>query len=300
MKLCASHALLATAVILAGCSFGPQLQTRLPQVRDVPVLANLTPQQAFANGRTYLASKQYGLAIELFKSAKRDPALAVDSLNGLAIAYDGIGRGDLAERYFQEALAVRSDDARTRRNLANFYATSGQKKKRAALLADKMPAVTAIASGDSANFSKDSGSAAAVSVPPKTAHAPAAATLQSLSPLGSVFRPLLASFTPNALESEAPLAEYRPGTIDCLTGDAVAADATGSGPMTIYRLSIGEVFITARPRDAICDVDAENGSRGERDTISNTEYLGMVAAYLDRLNRSQMLAELAVFQHGST
>lgn len=300
MKLCASHAFLATAAILAGCSFGPPLQTRLPQVRDVPVLANLTAQQAFANGRTYLASKQYGLAIELFKSAKRDPALAVDSLNGLAIAYDSIGRGDLAERYFQEALAVRSDDARTRRNLAKFYATSGQEKKRAALLADKMSTVTVAASSDSANFSRDSGSAAAVLVSPKAAHAPAVAALQSLSPLGSVFRPLFASFTPNALESEAPLAEHRPGTIVCLTGDAVAADATGNGPMTMYRLSIGEVFITARPLDAICGVEAENTSRGERDTISNTEYLGMVAAYLDRLNRSQMLAELAVFQHGST
>lgn len=302
MKLRTSHTAFATLTILAGCSLGPQLQTRMPQVRDVPVIANLTPQAAYANGRTYLATKQYGLAIELFKSAKRDPALEVDSLNGLAIAYDGIGRGDLAERYFQEALAVRTDDTRTRRNLANFYASSGQEKKREALLSDKLPMAVAQRDegGEDTGHPDVDGAAAVRPASLQAAGVPAMATIKALSPLGSVFQPLLASFVRSAAESEPPPTSDQPGTVVCLTDSSSPDSGIADGPMTMYRLSIGEVFITARPRDAICDAQVEGAPQAAPDRISNSEYLGMVAAFLDRVNRSQMLAERSGFQHGST
>ena len=122
-------------MVVAGCSFGPRFDAAMPQVRSVPVLADLTPAQSLVQGRTYLAARQYGLAIELFKTAARDPVQRADSLNGLAVAYDGIGRADLAERYFQEALAARPGDPRLRANLARFYAVSGQSDKRRDLLA---------------------------------------------------------------------------------------------------------------------------------------------------------------------
>ena len=95
----ALRAILLGTLAVAGCSLGPRFEASLPQVRNVPVVANL------ARGRSFLGARQYGLAIELFKSASRDPALRTESLNGLAVAYDAIGRRDIAERYFEEALA---------------------------------------------------------------------------------------------------------------------------------------------------------------------------------------------------
>lgn len=283
----------SVAVLLAGCSFGPKLQTRLPQVRDVPVLAGLSPQESLARGRTFLASKNYGLAIELFKTAGRDPALEVDSLNGLAIAYDGIGRADLAERYFQKALALRSDDERTRRNLATFYATSGQQEKRRALLASaeaKPTAEKAVGASDEA--APGPVFAAIVAAPAETV---SRAGLDAFSPLGSAFRPLLVSAS---LPSSRPATTDRPGAsraaVVC-TGDlAGAASTPADGTMIIFRLSVGEVFIAAQPAGETCYLDggAAAAAPAQQVAISNKDYLGLLAAYLDQMNRMQRFAEL--------
>lgn len=284
----------SVAVLLAGCSFGPKLQTRLPEVRDVPVLAGLSPQESLARGRTFLASKNYGLAIELFKTAGRDPALEVDSLNGLAIAYDGIGRADLAERYFQKALALRSDDERTRRNLATFYAMSGQQEKRRALLASeavKPAAEKALAMSD--EVAPGAVFAASVAAPAETV---SRAGLDSFSPLGSAFRPLLVSASlPSSRPAIAGRAGSLPVAVVC-TGDRPDAAATpNDGTMTIFRLSVGEVFIAAQPAGETCYLDGGTAvAPAQQVAISNKEYLGLLAAYLDQMNRMQRFAELSL------
>lgn len=283
------------AVLLASCSFGPQLQTRLPQVRDVPVLAGMGPQESLARARTFLASKNYGLAIELFKAAGRDPALEVDSLNGLAIAYDGIGRADLAERYFQKALALRSDDDRTRRNLATFYATSGQQEKRRALLAS-VPTKPAIASAVAADAEMPQRAALDGTVTIPAAATASVAGLDTLSPLGGAFRPLLVNAS---LPSSRPVlaGAARPTQVSVVcTGDRPgSAPAPSDGTMTIFRLSVGEVFIAAQPAGESCYLDGGPGvAPVQQAAISNTQYLGLLAAYLDQLNRMQQVAELSV------
>lgn len=291
MKLQMRNAILIAAVSVTGCSLGPHLQTALPQVRDVPVLAGLSPNESLVRGRTFLASKQYGLAIELFKTASRDPALAADSFNGLAVAYDGIGRSDLAERYFQRALASRPDDQRTRRNLAAFYANSGQEDKRRQLLAGATPVAPRI-TVDAASTVEEGPVLANLpaSLPPvQFAAVPA---LQTRSPLGAAFRPLLAgALVPS---SPAPAAVSGEVSIVCSKKDGAPA---GEGPMTIFRISIGEVFITAQPAGSNCVVEGATVPETVAATsapMGNKEYLGLVAAYLDRLNAMQAAADVSL------
>lgn len=278
------------ACVLASCSFGPRLQSALPVVRDVPVLAGLSPAESLARARTYLTSRQYGLAIELFRAAGRDPALEIDSLNGLAIAYDGIGRRDLAERYFQKALASRTGDERTRRNLAAFYAASGQSEKRQALLADAAAApidTQAAAVTSEPSFPPAPGSAA-------RPVAAANADLRITSPLGESFAPLLvkAGFSDEASPLPASLSDDL--SIACL-GNSAAARRDADGAMRMFRISIGEVYIATEPGGTSCALAPQAGDPASgAGTMSNTAYLELLAAYLDRLNRLNLFAELAL------
>lgn len=270
---------LIAVALLAGCSFGPRFQTSMPQVRDVPVLANLSPRESLARGRSFLASKQYGLAIELFKGASRDPALKAESLNGLAIAYDAIGRRDLAERYFQRALAANPSDGRVRRNLAALYASIGQQDKERELLANpaepKPSRRVAIA---------------AVGLPPMPR--PKVATLEQRSPLGGIFEPLLVKAVgqvPNVTASSASavIAPSDDTTIMCISKSGESLSAGGDTPLQIFRINMGAVFIAAKPVGATCFADdGELAARfsGNTATMSNKEYLGLIAAYLERLN----------------
>jgi tetratricopeptide (TPR) repeat protein len=281
-------------MVLASCSFGPRLQSALPVVRDVPVLAGLSPQDSLARARTYLASRQYGLAIELFRAAGRDPALELDSLNGLAIAYDGIGRGDLAERYFQKALALRTDDPRTRRNLSAFYAASGQQAKRQALLADAnidRPAEATVAIADT--FVAEAKLPTPASVGPGSS-APNMAHLRAPSPLGGAFQPLIVKA---GLSGRAPLAQASPSSdpsIICTGSPGAAKTPSAGDPMTMFRISVGEVFITTQPDGTSCAVAESVTALRDPQGMSNKQYLGLVAAYLDQLNRLQLFAQLAL------
>lgn len=281
MKLQKRQAIVLPVIALASCSFGPRLETSMPQIRSVPVLAGLSPTESFARARTFLASKQYGLAIELYKAASREPTLTAESLNGLAVAYDGIGRRDLAERYFQRALAARPGDERTKRNLAAFYAASGQDGKRRELLAEAAPAPTAPLDVQAER------PLAAFAEAPAARIAPAVA-LDLRSPLGSTFRPL----TVQATRAAEPVREAAPHavpetTIVCTSSGDGGRPMPDDGGAEIFRVSIGEVFIMTRPRGASCSVQPgiEAGAPGDdRPSLSNRDYLGLVADYLDRLN----------------
>jgi len=274
---------IVAAMVLASCSFGPHLRSALPVVKDVPVLAGLSPAQSLERARTFLASKQYGLAIELFKAAGRDPALEVDSLNGLAIAYDGIGRRDVAERYFQKALALRTDDQRTRRNLATFYAASQQSQKRRSLLADGSGAPA----GEPVGTLPPSAIEPELSVEPRLAeHVSAAAggELRRPSPLGASFRPLLIEARLSGPPAAAVPSSADEMSIACLT-DADPADSGDEGEMRMFRISVGEVFIATQATGTVCSVVPESASTLARPAgMSNKAYLGLVAAYLEQIN----------------
>jgi len=106
--------------LLSGCSGLFRHRTHaavdLPDRQPVEVMA----ETQIAAGRAALVSGQYGAAVSAYRNARLSPAHAPEAYNGLAVAYAGIGRPDLAERYFRQAVAMAPDDRWFRTNLARF------------------------------------------------------------------------------------------------------------------------------------------------------------------------------------
>ena len=127
-------AMLPAIALLGGCQsvFGisraPKTEVIVPKAED--------PQQYAAaqldEGRRQLDQQQYGLAIMAFRNSQRFPGFAAASHNGLAISYAQLGREDLAERYFRQAIAEAPEDPRYQGNLARFEtATAGSARRNA-------------------------------------------------------------------------------------------------------------------------------------------------------------------------
>lgn len=76
-------------------------------------------------GRANLAAGRPASAIVAFRQASYDARFAGEAYNGMAIAFDQIGRADLAARYFARAMAAAPGDERFVRNLAKFEARTG-------------------------------------------------------------------------------------------------------------------------------------------------------------------------------
>lgn len=112
----------ALLTLLTGCQsiFGHHA-ARL-DVRPVGEAQNsATAAIALEKGRQSLTQGEVASAIVAFRTASLDPATAAPAHNGLAVAYALLGRGDLAERYFEQAIAEDSSDQRFAANLARFY-----------------------------------------------------------------------------------------------------------------------------------------------------------------------------------
>lgn len=285
------HALIVCTFAVAGCSVGPRFEAALPQVRDVPVVANLPPSEALVRGRSFLGARQYGLAIELFKNARRDPALRTDSLNGLAVAYDAIGRRDIAERYFEEALASQPADERTRRNLARFYAATGQTEKQRAILSEA-PEFAMAATDDSASIEPKPAAHDGNSVSPTRT----TLSIEQQSPLSPLLPPMRVRASlpmPGASTRMAPAPDGKPeDVVECRVDHAEDDGNTPAG-MRMLRLNIGEVFITAEPSGTTCRAGTVGNQTSVEPETSNGEYLGRIAAYLDRINRQAAAEEIA-------
>ncbi|HEV7232720.1 MAG TPA: tetratricopeptide repeat protein, partial [Sphingorhabdus sp.] len=72
----------------------------------------------FQRGRAQLDAGLDALAIESFRAETRINPDSADAYNGLAVAYGRIGRDDLAQRYFETALAKDPMNAKASANLA--------------------------------------------------------------------------------------------------------------------------------------------------------------------------------------
>lgn len=71
-------------------------------------------------GRAQLDAGLDALAIESFRTEIRQNPESADAYNGLAVAYGRIGRPDLAQRYFETALAKEPTNAKVQANLAKL------------------------------------------------------------------------------------------------------------------------------------------------------------------------------------
>ena len=136
LKLNARKAVTATAIVaaslgLSGCQalFGPSTASR-GEAQNVDMGDYF--EGRLAVGRYYLEKGLTTQAITSFRQASYDPRFAGEAYNGMAIAYDQLGRSDLAHRYFSMAVASAPGDDRFSRNLARF-------ENRTPVLPDALP-----------------------------------------------------------------------------------------------------------------------------------------------------------------
>lgn len=110
--------------LLAGCQSFSSNSSRMQA--GIRVAEQADPKtaaaQQLAEGRAALDTQNYAAAVAAFRNAAFDPALAASAHNGLAVAYAGIGRNDLAARYFRMAIAEDPDNPRYQANLARVEA----------------------------------------------------------------------------------------------------------------------------------------------------------------------------------
>lgn len=160
-------AALAMFGLLNGCATSPGLLGIRP-VGDAAV-----GQTSVAAGNALVARGQYGLAVAAYRRVLRlDPANS-HALEGLAISYELLGRADLADRYYQEALALAPRNPRIYRNFAAFLHAQRRDGDAEQLMADMRIALPELAmEGAPASMSA---SAQPANVTPAKTMAPVAA-----------------------------------------------------------------------------------------------------------------------------
>ncbi|KLI64405.1 tetratricopeptide repeat protein [Aurantiacibacter marinus] len=110
-------------VALSGCQSFPMhfgMQDRAEA--SVPDMSSYFAQR-LNDGRRHLSAQRPGAAVDAFRQASYHPDFAGEAYNGMAIAFDQMGRYDLAERFFAQAMEAAPEDERFARNAARFDTT---------------------------------------------------------------------------------------------------------------------------------------------------------------------------------
>lgn len=116
-------ALMLALLATAGCqSFPFNFAGNDQPAAATPDLSSYFAQRLH-DGRRHLSAQRPGAAITAFRQASYHQDYAGEAYNGMAIAYDQIGRYDLAERFFAQAMQAAPEDERFARNSARFEAT---------------------------------------------------------------------------------------------------------------------------------------------------------------------------------
>ncbi|WP_340317139.1 LytR C-terminal domain-containing protein [Rhizorhabdus argentea] len=131
--------MLATLALCSCASGGRSLGTL--QVRPASVAAPAQQSDAYADAKRQLALGNFALAVDGFRKAIRAEPQSAAAYNGLAVAYDRIGRTDLSRDYYEQALALAPRDADILHNLALSLASKG--KMPAAVAHAALPAAPA-------------------------------------------------------------------------------------------------------------------------------------------------------------
>ena len=106
------------SVMITGCA---AQQSVAPEYRlSSSSVAAAEGASMLQRGRAQLAAGLDALAIESFRNEIRVNPNNADAFNGLAVAYGRIGRNDLAQRYFETALAKDPGNAKAQHNLAHL------------------------------------------------------------------------------------------------------------------------------------------------------------------------------------
>lgn len=96
----------AVLIIINSCA-APRTQFSLAAGTYIPADVGTARSKA----ALFIADHQFALAIEQYRTIMRDKPDDRDAIEGLAIAYNGLQRFDLGDRYYQQALALAPRDA---------------------------------------------------------------------------------------------------------------------------------------------------------------------------------------------
>lgn len=122
MRFSTAACMCLSALVLSGCQSLFAGRNNSQFAASIKPSGPMTqPDEQLAKGRQALDEGQFGSAITAFSSLRHDSDRAGDAFNGMAIAYANLGRPDLAERFFRQAIAVAPGDRRFHHNLARFY-----------------------------------------------------------------------------------------------------------------------------------------------------------------------------------
>jgi tetratricopeptide (TPR) repeat protein len=96
---------------------------------DIDVqIKNPTPQLAASLDQSHflIKNRQFGLAVDVLRKIIRSQPKNASAYSAIAVAYDGLGRPDLARKNFEMALAYAPLEGRHYRNLARHLSLSGE------------------------------------------------------------------------------------------------------------------------------------------------------------------------------
>jgi tetratricopeptide (TPR) repeat protein len=109
-----------------GCSLFDWETNEMPVgYRASPMPARQAKLTARERGQANLRENRLGLAIDGFLTALVMEERSIETLNGLGVAYDLLGRYDLSRQYYREALSIDPQSVRTLNNLGRSYALEG-------------------------------------------------------------------------------------------------------------------------------------------------------------------------------
>lgn len=132
------HTLLAGALtsVLVAAACGGATMNFSQDAQFTPDMGITDGVDPLTMGKRHFANRNFGLAIEAFEEARHLAPQSVNVLNALAVAYEEIGRSDLADSYFLEALDIDPSSAQTYNNWAMVHLGRGNSAKAAQLLAE--------------------------------------------------------------------------------------------------------------------------------------------------------------------
>jgi Tfp pilus assembly protein PilF len=115
-------AMLASVALLAsGCvaDWSNGEKTSYKWTQNPPVQASSS--DSYALGKKQFAKGLYGMALKNFRVALVNEPKSLDHLNAVAATYDKLGRFDLAERYYAQALGVDPNSVQTLNNIGYSF-----------------------------------------------------------------------------------------------------------------------------------------------------------------------------------
>ncbi len=126
------------AMLLSSCSLPALFTAEKPADRGVVSASGEATRGVtspmYEKGKAHFNAGQFGLAVNEFQAARAETPSSVEILNGLAATYDRLGRFDLADRYYKEAVALDPKNAQTLNNIAYSLILRGDPKHAIPLL----------------------------------------------------------------------------------------------------------------------------------------------------------------------